>query len=71
MVFERALGSAAELPVFFGLAPETPLDPATEAVRVAATNAAFAAVAWLTTALSIASAAIAWFTLERRFAPKA
>lgn len=71
VVFEQALGGAAELPVFFGLAPDEPLDPATEAVRVAATNTAFSAVAWLTAALSIASAAIAWLTLERRLGPEA
>jgi len=36
-----------------------------EAVRVAATNAAFAAVAWTTAALSAVSAAIAWVTLGK------
>jgi EmrB/QacA subfamily drug resistance transporter len=65
-VFERSLGSAAELPIFFGLPPETPLAPDIEAARVAATNSAFAAIGWLTAGLSVVSAIIAWLTLERR-----
>jgi EmrB/QacA subfamily drug resistance transporter len=66
IVFERALGPAAEQAVFFGLSPETPLDAATEAARVAATDAAFAAVAYAMAALSAVSAVIAWFTLEKK-----
>ena len=65
VVFERALGGAAELPIFFGLSPETSLDAATEAVRVAASDAAFSAVAWLMAVLSAVSAVIAWLTLQR------
>lgn len=65
-VFTRSLGPAAELPVFFGVAPESPLPPEVEAARVGATNAAFSAVAWLTAALSLLSAAIAWLTQEKR-----
>jgi hypothetical protein len=64
-VFERALGSAAELPIFFGLATEG-LAPAEEAARVAATDAAFAAVAYITAGLSLVSAGIAWLTLEHK-----
>lgn len=65
-VFERSLGGSAELPIFFGLAPEQPLPAAAEAARVAATDAAFASVAYVMAALSLVSAVIAWLTLERR-----
>ncbi|WDR04719.1 MFS transporter [Devosia rhodophyticola] len=65
-VFEQSLGSAAELAIFFGLAPEEALSPANEALRVAATNSAFATTAYITAALSLASALIAWWTLERK-----
>jgi hypothetical protein len=70
-VFERALGGAAEQAVFFGLVPETELDAATEAARIAATDAAFSAVAWVMAALSAVSAVIAWLTLERRMPKRA
>jgi hypothetical protein len=70
-VFERALGGAAEQAVFFGLVPETELDAATEAARVAATDAAFSAVAWVMAALSAVSAVIAWLTLEKRMPKRA
>ncbi len=65
-VFERALGQAAELPLFFGLEPEEPLPADTEAVRIGANNAAFAAIAYCNAALALASAVIAWFTQERK-----
>ena len=65
VVFERTLGAAAELPIFFGVAPESALDPAADTARITATNAAFSAIAWVTAALSLASAAIAWLTLNR------
>jgi hypothetical protein len=65
-VFEQTLGSAAELPVFFGVVPQQPLPPDVEAARLAATNAAFAAVCYVTAGLSLLSGVIAWFTLERR-----
>jgi EmrB/QacA subfamily drug resistance transporter len=64
-VFEQALGRAAELPVFFGL-PAEGLSDEEEALRVGATDAAFAAVAYVTAALSLVSAVIAWLTLERK-----
>ncbi|HEX4297361.1 MAG TPA: hypothetical protein VHZ56_05015, partial [Devosia sp.] len=48
------------------LAPAAPLPPADEAARVAATDAAFATIAYATTGLAIVSAIVAWFTLERR-----
>lgn len=64
-VFEQALGSAAELPIFFGL-PAAGLNVDEEALRLAATDAAFASIAYITAGLSLVSAAVAWFTLERR-----
>jgi EmrB/QacA subfamily drug resistance transporter len=66
LVFGRALGSFAELDVFFGVAPEAALEPAAETARVAATDAAFAAVAYICAGLSLLSGVIAWFTQERR-----
>jgi hypothetical protein len=35
-------------------------------VRIAASNAAFAAIAYTNAALALVSAAIAWFTQERK-----
>jgi len=66
VVFERALGSAAELPLFFGMHPDQPLPPDTEAARIGASNAAFAAIAYCNAALALLSAVIAWFTQERK-----
>ena len=63
-VFEQSLGSAAELPIFFGLSAEG-LTPAEDLARLTATDAAFAAIAYVTAALSAVSAVIAWFTLRR------
>ncbi|GLQ11764.1 MFS transporter [Devosia yakushimensis] len=67
-VFERSLGSAAELPIFFGL-PADGLTAAEEAARLGATDAAFATIAYITAALSLLSAVIAWLTLERKHMP--
>ena len=64
-VFEQSLGSAAELPIFFGLSAEG-LSGDVENLRLAATDAAFRAIAHVTAAMSVASAVIAWFTLPRR-----
>ncbi|WP_375452602.1 MFS transporter [uncultured Devosia sp.] len=64
-VFEQSLGSAAELPIFFGMAAPG-LSAGDEALRLAATDAAFASVAYITAVLSLISAAIAWWTLERQ-----
>jgi len=69
-VFERALGPAAELQLFFGLPPDQPLPSETEAVRVAASDAAFAAIAYTNAALALLSAVIAWFTQERNLGPR-
>ncbi len=65
-VFERGLGSLAELPLFFGLAPESALDGDVEALRRAASNTAFAAIAYVNACLALLSAAIAWLTQERK-----
>lgn len=67
-VFERSLGSAAELPIFFGL-PAGGLTSEEEAARLGATDAAFATIAYITAALSLLSAVIAWLTLERKHMP--
>lgn len=68
LVFERALGPAAEQAIFFGLMPDRALDPPSEAARIAATDAAFSVIGWTTAALSAVSALIAWLTLERKVA---
>lgn len=65
-VFEQGLGGAAELPIFFGVVPEG-LSAEEEALRLVATDAAFAAVAYITAALGVVSALVAWLTLERKF----
>jgi hypothetical protein len=57
-------GSGADLS--FGRPPGGALSPAVDALRHAATNAAFSAVAWGTAVLSAISAAIAWLTLEHK-----
>lgn len=65
-MFERALGSFAELPLFFGMKPEAGIAADAELVRLAANNAAFAAIAYTNAALALLSAVIAWFTQENR-----
>jgi EmrB/QacA subfamily drug resistance transporter len=65
LVFERALGGAAELPVYFGLAADG-LSPQEEAMRQLATNAAFSTIAYFNAGLCLASAVVAWLTLERK-----
>ena len=66
LVFAEALGNDAGPAVAFGMAPKIPLAAAAEAARVAATNAAFAAVAYITAGLSLVSALTAWLTLEKK-----
>jgi EmrB/QacA subfamily drug resistance transporter len=66
MIFGRSLGGFAELEVFFGVAPSSPLAHEAEAARVLATDAAFAAVCYVTAGLALLSGIIAWFTQERR-----
>jgi EmrB/QacA subfamily drug resistance transporter len=65
-VFERTLGTAAELPLYFGIQPGEPLGAEAEAARIAASNAAFAAIAYANAALALVSAVIAWFTQDRK-----
>ncbi len=50
----------------FGQVPEPPLPSEQEARRVAATDGAFALVAYCTAALALLSALIAWVTLPRK-----
>ncbi len=61
LVFGQSLGGAVG-DLSFGAAVEGGLPPA----AVVATDRAFAAIAYVTAALSLLSAAIAWFTLEHR-----
>lgn len=63
--FQENLDYAAELPIFFGVA-SSGLSGPEEALRLAATDAAFAMVCYITAALSLVSAVTAWMTLERR-----
>ena len=65
-VFERSLGGFAELPVFFGMRPDSLLAADAEAARMAANDAAFAAIAYSNAALALLSAVIAWFTQVNR-----
>lgn len=69
-VFERGLGEAAELSIFFGMRADG-LTAEQEALRMGATDAAFAAVCYITAGLSLVSAVVGWLTLERKglFAP--
>jgi EmrB/QacA subfamily drug resistance transporter len=64
-VFEESLGSAAELPIFFGTMA-TGLSAGDEAIRLAATDGAFATICYITAGLSLISALVAWLTLERK-----
>lgn len=65
LVFSGALGgNPGELS--FGAVPPAALAAAAEAARVAATDQAFAAIAYVTAALSLLSGVIAWLTLERK-----
>ena len=67
LVFGHVLGGNAGAGVSFGRPPVVgSLAPDIEHLRVAATNAAFSAIAWSTAALSTVSAAIAWLTLEHK-----
>ena len=64
-VFQDRLGSAAELSIFFGTMT-TGLSASEEALRLAATDAGFATVCYITAGLSLISALVAWLTLERK-----
>jgi EmrB/QacA subfamily drug resistance transporter len=61
----NVVGTPADvLHLSFGAAPETALPSATEAIRVAASDTAYAAIGWITAALVALSAVIAGLTLE-------
>jgi EmrB/QacA subfamily drug resistance transporter len=65
VVFNQHVGGATGLS--YGRPPATPLAPDVEAARIAGTDAAFAAVAYVTAVLALLSAIIAWLTLEKKF----
>ena len=70
LVFSRVVAGSGGEALSFGRPPVSgELAPAAELTRVAATNAAFAAIAWCTAGLAALSACIAWFTLEHRRRP--
>jgi EmrB/QacA subfamily drug resistance transporter len=72
-VFGSMVGGLGEAgtALSFGQIPGGELtDAAVETARVAATNAAFAAVAYITAFLSLLSAIIAWLTLDKRLGAK-
>ncbi len=58
--YASAVGDASGVP---GFGEPASLPPDLDAVRIAASDAAFAAVAWTTAALSLLSAVIAWMTI--------
>jgi len=73
LIAVAALGAVAGLVFASVLTPPVPgvefgglsmaiADPAIEALRIAATNQAFAVVAWISSAMCLVSAAIAWAT---------
>ena len=68
LVFQSALGGAGQ-GLSFGL-PASGLPAETEAARQAATDSAFAAIAFSTAVLALVSAVIAWLTLEKRLGGK-
>ena len=66
VVFAALTADTGAAGLSFGQIPAADqLGGESEAVRISATNGAFAAVAWVTAAMAAASAVIAWFTLER------
>lgn len=61
IVFASVLGNAAPGAEFGGLS-SAPLDATAEALRVAATNNAFSAIAWIAAVMCFLSALVAWIT---------
>lgn len=61
-VFAKALGGAARIPGF-GEMPPADFDRNPDPLRIAASDAAFAAVAWATAVLCMLSALVAWMTI--------
>jgi hypothetical protein len=66
-VYASAMGEASAVPGFGEPAASLPAD--IDAVRLAASDAAFAAVAWVTAALSALSAVMAWLTIPGNMRP--
>jgi MFS family permease len=62
--FHVAGSPAADASVSFGVDPPVALSPEANAVRIAASDAAFSAIAWITAACAAASAVIAATTLQ-------
>jgi hypothetical protein len=61
-IYARTLGGAAGAPGF-GEIPPVGFDRTLDPARIAASDAAFAAVAWATAALCALSALVAWTTI--------
>lgn len=62
LVYAAMIGTAGNIPEF-GVAPQTPLDTAGEMVRIAASDSAFAVVAFINAGLCVLSAIVALATL--------
>jgi hypothetical protein len=62
--YSATLGGETGVPGFGE--PAANLPAAVDAARVAASDAAFAAVAWVTAALCVLSAVVAWVTIQGR-----
>lgn len=62
LAYATAFGDAANIPEF-GVVPQTPLDATAEALRVAASDSAFALVAYINAGLCLLSAIVAYLTL--------
>lgn len=70
MTFAMLTADTGAAGLSFGQVPAVDqLGGESEAVRVAATDGAFAAIAWVTSGMAALSAVIAWLTLERRSNP--
>jgi len=61
VVFASVLGGGM-IGIEFGARPESALEPAAEALRIAASNRAFQAIAGISAAMCFLAATIAWFT---------
>lgn len=69
--FEMSLGTFGSSGLSFGAGAMAGMAPELEAARSTATDAAFAAVTYVTAFLSLVSAVIAWLTLERKVPTRA
>jgi hypothetical protein len=64
LVFSRATNMPSGMS--FGMVPPSPLPPQDEAVRSAATDNAFAIIAYVTAGLAAVSAILAWTTQRHK-----